>query len=201
MSYELENEKKANFNIEDETPKEDVTGIAVITPGEEELPANLNLQRAKEEDIVTSLLAAAEFRNDDSLMKEIVIARNGREYFTFKIRPVSDEEAAFARKKARVMKKNARGKRIPVEGEIDTPKFNSHLIYIATTEDDRAKIWGNQAILNKYDLMEPWESISVLLTAGEKTSVVSQISEISGMDDDEDDDEVLDDVENYAKNS
>jgi hypothetical protein len=75
----------------------------------------------------------------------------------------------------------------------DNAKLASWLIYLATVEEDQEKIWGNRQIMNKFGLMQPWESVDYLLKKGEKDKLLDQVFEISGMNDDEDEDEKMDD--------
>lgn len=84
----------------------------------------------------------------------------------------------------------------PIEKDFDTAKFNNWIIYLATTEEDQQKIWGNPAIMKKYGLNQPVESVDVLLTLGEKHRLADLVTDISGMNDDE---ETMDEEE-YAKN-
>ena len=93
--------------------------------------------------------------------------------------------------------KNPPGKNLPpIEKDFDTAKFNSQLIYLATVPEDQRKIWGNKDVMDKFGLMEAWETIDKLLTLGEKSKLSDLVTTISGMDDDEDE---VDQVE-YAKN-
>lgn len=180
----------------------DYTGVATQTNGTEETGMAKALHKGKEEDIVTALLKAADFRNDEDLITPIEIKRHGDTLFSFKVRPVSDGEAAFVRKKARKMVPNPAGKRLPkIEGDFDTPKFNSWLIYVATVDEDKERVWGQREIMDKYDLMEPWETVGIVLTAGEKNAIVDIITEISGMSDEGEDEETPPGMEEYAKNS
>jgi hypothetical protein len=87
----------------------------------------------------------------------------------------------------------------PIEKEFNNTKFTSWLIYLATTEEDQQNIWGNPAIMQRKGLMEPWESVDVLLSVGEKRALLDQVFKISGLDDDDNDEETMDDEE-YAKN-
>lgn len=155
-----------------------------------------------EYNLVEALLTAADFRNNDDSITEVTIKRAGQFLFKVHIHPVNDPDARFARKKATTFGKNPQGKGYPpIEKEFDNSKFKSWLIYLATTEEDQEKIWGNPAIKKKFDLMENWEGIDTLLTLGEKNDLFDTVIEISGMDDDEDDDKKpkMDEVE-YAKN-
>ena len=186
----------------------DYTGVSVPTQGAVDTGCAAVLQRGKEEDIVTALLEAAEFRSDEDLVTPIELKRNGKLLFTFRVRPVSDEELNYVRKQTRKMYKNPAGKKYPpIEGSIDLAKFNSRLIYVATVEEDRERIWGQRAVMDRYDLVEPWETVGIVLTAGEKNRITDVILTISGMNEDADADEEedegtekLESLEDYAKN-
>ena len=86
----------------------------------------------------------------------------------------------------------------PIEKEFNNSVFGSWLIYLATTEEDQTKIWGNAQVMAAKGLSLPVDSINVLLTMGEKKKVLDLVTKISGMDDD-DDDEFMSNEE-YAKN-
>lgn len=163
-----------------ETEKKNVTGLESATN-----------RKDAEYDLVTSLLAAADFKNADDQITEVEIKRAGRYLFTVHIHPISDPDARFARKKATVYMPNPVNKKLaPVEKDFNNSKFGSWLIYLATTEEDQQKIWNNPAIMQKFGLMEAWESVDVLLTLGEKRALLDQVTSISGIDDDEDEEYV-----------
>ena len=160
--------------------KQNVTGLDAATDRKE-----------AEYDLVKSLLAAADFKKDEDQVTEVEIKRAGKYLFTVHIHPISDPDARLARKKATTFMPNPVNKKLaPVEKEFNNAKFGSWLIYLATTEEDQQKIWGNPAIMQNFGLMEAYESIDVLLTMGEKRALLDQVTKISGMDDD--DDEVMD---------
>lgn len=164
--------------------EKDITGLSNATD-----------KKSAEYDLVTSLLKAAEFRNEDE--KEVEIRRNGEYLFTVHLRALSDTESRACRKKATTYMKNPAGKGYPpIEKEYNSSLFNSWLIYTATRDDDKEKIWGNKAIMDNYGLLQPVESIDVLLKVGEKLKLVEMITDISGMGDDEE--EIS--PEEYAKN-
>ena len=156
-----------------------------------------------EYDLVKSLLAAADYKTSDESLTEIEVKRNGVYYFTVHVHPISDPDTRLARKKATIYMPNPQGKKYPpIEKDFDTSKFRSWIIYLATTEEDQAKIWGNDAIKQAHGLMEPWEGVDALLTFGEKTAIFEQITDISGMDENgeyTEDGEPVDDEE-FAKN-
>ena len=130
-------------------------------------------------------------------MQEVEIKRGGKYLFTVHLHPISEPDATMARKKSTVYMPNPNGKKLPpIEKERNTAKFNSWLIYLATTEEDQEKIWGNRAIMEKFNLAQPYESIDFLLTLGEKQKLVELVMDLSGLSDDEE--EINE--EEYAKN-
>ena len=147
----------------------------------------------REYNLVEALLKAADFESD---ITKVEIKRQGQFLFAVNIKPISDEEARMARKKATKMLPNPNGKKLPkIEGEFNSSLFNSWIIYLATTEEDKKQIWGNKTIMDKFDILEPVDTIDKLLTFGEKSRLSDLVAEISGMDDDDDMTE-----EEYAKN-
>ncbi|NBH61543.1 hypothetical protein D1155_07765 [Anaerotruncus sp. 80] len=173
-----------------------------ITPvTDPDIPAKVaeKIEKEDEYDLVSSLLAAAEYQQAPEMVKEVEIRRKGKLYFTVHVHPVSEEDISFARKKASKYYENPQGKKLPrVRGELDSNLFNSWIIYLATTEADREKIWGNAAMMKKLGHLKPVESINSLLIAGEKSQLIDLIFDISRMTDDEDEEEIG--SENYAKN-
>ena len=169
-----------------EIEKEIVTGLE-----------NASTPKEAEYNLVAALLEAAGYREDEDLITTVEIKRAGKFLFEVNIRPIGNDETKAARKKATKMMPNPQNRKLPpIEKEFDSGLFNSLIIYYATTEEDKAKIWGNAAIMDKFNLVNPWESIDILLTIGEKTALSDKVVEISGMD--LDDDEVTD--EEYVKN-
>lgn len=158
----------------EKTEKTNVTGLDTATNRKE-----------AEYDLVSSLLAAADYKTDDNNIVETKIERNGVYYFTVHLHPISDTDTRLARKKATVYMANPNGKKLPpIEKEFNSATFKSWLIYLSTTEEDQQKIWGNTALMQKHSLAQPWESIDVLLAVGEKNKIFELVTEISGLDED-----------------
>ena len=152
--------------------------------------------REAEYDLVKSLLEAANYKEDVDTMVVADIKRRGELLFSVHLHPISDADARFARRKATTFMPNPDGKRLPpIEKEFNNAKFGNWLIYLATTEEDQRNIWGNPAIMQKFSLAEPYEAVDILLTLGEKRRLLEIVTEISGMDDE---DEVSE--EDFAKN-
>lgn len=155
-------------------------------------------RKEAEYDLVTALLEAAAYKTDEDNITEVTIARNGKFLFVVHIHPISDKDVKAAQKKAGIYKPNPTNKKLGmIKVDQDHAKFASWMIYLATTEEDQEKIWGNKQVMGKYDLMENWESIDVLLTKGEKDALLEQVFDISGMNDDDDDEEQKMDDESF----
>lgn len=164
----------------------DITGLDQATDRKE-----------AEYDLVKALLEASEFKTDEEAVQEVEIKRGGKYLFTVHLHPINEPDATMARKKSTVYMPNPNGKKLPpIEKERNTAKFNSWLIYLATTEEDQEKIWGNRAIMEKFNLAQPYESIDCLLTLGEKQKLVELVMDLSGLSDNEE--EINE--EEYAKN-
>lgn len=142
-------------------------------------------RKEAEYDLVKALLESAD-KTSEANITEAEIRRNGKFLFSVHIHPLSDTDARVARKKSTTYTANPAGKKYPpIEKDFDIVKFNSWLIYLATTETDQERIWGNHTIMNKYGLALPVESVDVLLTLGEKKRLADLVTEISGMDEEE----------------
>lgn len=147
---------------------------------------NAKDRKEAEYDLVKSLLEAAEYKTSENNIVEAEIKRNGKFMFSVHLHPISETDVRLARKKSTRFMPNPNGKRFPqIEKERDESEFKSWLIYLATTEEDQQKIWGNRTLMDAQGLMRPVESIDVLLTAGEKNRMVDVVTNISGFDDEE----------------
>lgn len=132
--------------------------------------------RTYEGDILGGLLAAASFRDE---AKTVEIVRNGIVLFKFRIRPLSEGEYNRCKEKYTTYKRNKQfGVRIP--DKTDTISYRSALIYEATVEEDREKLWDNREAWRKLDVLSGVELIGRVLMAGEKDAVLDLIDKISG---------------------
>lgn len=167
--------------------KKNVTGLDTASNREE-----------AEYDLVKALLESAEYKTAEEEITEVDIKRSGKFLFTVHLHPISEPDVRTARKKATIYMPNPNGRKLPpIEKDFDTAKFNAWLIYLATTEEDQEKIWSNPAIMQKFGLAQPVDSIDTLLTLGEKRKLADLVSDISGMDDDEEENM---DEEEFSKN-
>lgn len=142
------------------------------------------LIRTNEEDFIQGLISAAEFVSEETQRIEIV--RNERLLFAFTIRPLSSEEYEKCRKKhTKYVRNKQLGMKMPED--TDRVKYQSAIIYQATTEEDRAKLWDNRKVwdtLNarKDRIMNGLDVIECTLKAGEKDRILEAIDKLSGYD-------------------
>lgn len=134
-----------------------------------------------EYDILSALLSAADFKNDENEKREIRIERNGVFHFSFSVRPLDETEVQAARKKATTYIKNPAGNKYPpIPKETSATKYNSYLIYTATVEADKKRIWGNKEFMKQKNILDAADSVDELLKTGEKSQIIDIITEISG---------------------
>lgn len=165
-----------------------VTGLETATTQKE--------KTEKEYDIVEALLKAANFRNDEDMVTTAEIRRNGEFLFEVNIHPIGDDEARALRRKATTYMTNPVNPKLPrVEKFFDQGKFNAMIIYEATTEKDKKRVWGRPEIMERFNLVEPWEAVNILLTVGEKNNLSDEVLKISGWEDD-----IVKKEEEYVKN-
>lgn len=142
------------------------------------------LVRANEEDFIQGLIAAADFGRDESERQRIEIVRNGKLLFAFSIRPLGSEEYDKCRKKyTKYVRNKQLGMKMPED--TDRIKYQSAIIYQATIEEDREKLWDNRkvwtALNNKdFQIMNGLDVIEYTLKAGEKDKILEAIDKLSG---------------------
>lgn len=134
--------------------------------------------RNDEENMVKKLLGLAGF-NDEQEPTTINIKRNGAVALSFRIRPLTDDEIQKCRKSSTIYEQ--RNKRAPkYAAGIDDSKNSAMIIYEATVDEDKKRIWGNKEFKQALGLMQNWECVNKILKPGEKSYVVDAILELSG---------------------
>lgn len=148
-------------------------------------------RKGAEYDLVKSLFMAANYKKDNENITEIDITRNGAYLFTLHLHPIGDDDVDLATKKSTKYKDHPQGKKYgKIEVGRDKAAYKSWLIYLATTEEDQEKIWGNRELMSAFKIYEPWQTIDLMLTVGDKIKLIDEITNISGLDDDDDDEEM-----------
>ena len=138
-----------------------------------------------EYNLVASLLKAAKYKTDD--ITEISVKDDtGAVLFRIRVHPLSQEEIQAASNRATSQIPNPNGSRYPkISGKRDNSKYHSYLVYAATIDEDKKKIWGNPEVKDALaqqgmPIIEDAEMVDVLLKAGDKSRVVDIILEKSG---------------------
>lgn len=145
-----------------------------------------DLIRANEEDFIQGLIDAADFASEETQRVEII--RDGRLYFAFNIRPLSSQEYEKCKKKhTKYVRNKQLGMKLPEE--TDRVKYQSAVIYEATVDEDRRKLWDNRKVwdaLNAKEdrIMNGLDVIEYCLKAGEKDKVLEAIDKLSGYETD-----------------
>lgn len=149
---------------------------------------------AVEEDFLQGLLDAANDQAEEVVKIEVV--RGNKKYFEFGIRPLNETQFLDARKQATtyVKARSMGGVRVPES--VNSAKFHSLLIYRATVDKDRKKLWDNKKAWETLNVLNGPDLIDKVLKAGEKDSIIEKLEEISGYN--YDDDEV-ESVEDFTK--
>lgn len=150
-----------------------------ITEMEMDEETTQNTMRAYEDDILGGLLAAANFKKDEDEFVEIEVARKGVVYFKFRIRPLSEDEYVKCKERFTTYVRNKQiGIKVPED--TDSNAYRSSLIYEATVEEDRKKLWDNREAQKKLDVLSGYQLISKVLKPGEKDAILNKLDEISG---------------------
>ena len=102
--------------------------------------------------------------------------------------------------------KYVRNKQIGVKfaEETDNAKFRSSLIYHATVEEDRNKLWDNKQVWNGliaqgHQIVTALDVIEAVLLGGEKDRIIDEINKMSGFNS-ENIEEVENNLEDVTKN-
>ncbi len=138
--------------------------------------------RLNEEDLIHGLIEASGYVNDES--QPIQIVRNGRLFFEFSVRPLSEEEYDKCKKKwTKYVRNKQFGMKLPEE--TNSIKYRAALIHTATVAEDREKLWDNkkvwEALKSKgLQILSGLDVIEYCLKAGEKDRVLEVIDNISG---------------------
>lgn len=140
------------------------------------------LIRANEEDYIQGLIEAAEFASEETQRIEII--RDGKLYFAFRIRPLSSEEYEKCRRKhTKYVRNKQLGMKMPEN--TDRVKYQSEIIYAATVDEDKEKLWDNRKVWNalnakKDRIINGLDVIECTLKAGEKDNILEAIDKFSG---------------------
>jgi len=136
-----------------------------------------------EGDILAGLLELGQSRDSTDNYKTIQIKRGGALKLSFRIRPITEDEVQACSRRATRYAPSKPGQ--PKKAiETNQAQFRSFIIYTATVDEDRAKVWDNKKALEAMGLLQGVDLVDRVLLAGEKSRILDVIDEISGFDDD-----------------
>lgn len=144
--------------------------------------------RKAEPDLLARLKQAGNFRNDPSQWKEVPVIREnekGEPYvlFSFRVRPLSREEAQQVRNDHMPLIKNRQtGLSVRDAANFNQAEYECDLIFRATVEEDRKKIWSDRSLWNYYNVLSGPMLVSAMLQSGDVYRAIVAINEVSGYD-------------------
>lgn len=98
---------------------------------------------------------------------------------SFRIRPMGEDEYLKCKKDNTNYKRNKQlGTR--VAESVDAARYRAQLIYEATVEEDRDKIWDNRDAWKNLNVLNGTDLVEVVLKSGEKDEILAKLDEISG---------------------
>ena len=138
-----------------------------------------------ESELLRGPIEAGTEKDSEAAYERIQIRRNGKLKFEFRIRPISEDESLACHDHATKFAPRKRGQ---PKREIETnmSKFRSWLIYTATVDEDRAKLWDNKQAQQAFNVLQGVDLIDCVLLSGEKDRIIDRINEISGYSDEAD---------------
>jgi hypothetical protein len=137
-----------------------------------------------EGDILAGLLELANEKDDEANYRKIRIMRNGKVKVEFRVRPISEEECQQCFRNSTKYAKTKPGQpRVAIE--TNSARNRSYIIYTATVDEDRKKVWDNEKVKQSLGVLDSIEMVDRILKAGEKSRVIAEIDEISGYTDEQ----------------
>ena len=116
---------------------------------------------------------------------EIIEVLLGRTKFSFRIRALSEKEWDRCRERNTKYIKNRRLGNMRLPDTTDTAMYHSDLIYTATVDEDKAKIWDNKNLWRPVNAITGVDMVEKLIPyAGKKQDIVGRIERLSGFDED-----------------
>lgn len=129
-----------------------------------------------EQNILQAVLGAAQ--NIAETTSEIEVARDGKVFFGFEVKALTNKAYDDAREKATKYKIDKRGRK--VVDDYSTDEAQARLIYAATVDVDREKIWDNKELWQKLNVLTGHQVIPKVLLPGEIAAVCAAIDDLSG---------------------
>lgn len=141
-----------------------------------------NQMLTKEKDFMDGLLGAIDYKANETQKIEVIMG--GQLFFSFRIKPLGEDEYDQCRKK---YTKYVRNKQLGIKMPEDTDnvKYHCSLIYNATIDTDKERLWDNKSIWKGLEdrgihVVNALDVIEASLPAGYKEIAVKAIDKLSG---------------------
>lgn len=128
-------------------------------------------------DITEALLSAANYYKGEDKLQPICIKRGGKEFFTFTIAPLDEDTIERCRRE----NTEKRGLR---KGELDGNRFVAQLIYEATIEEDKKRLWRNKEVWQKLNIASGADCVQKVLSPAERSALENKLLDMIGYDED-----------------
>jgi hypothetical protein len=135
-----------------------------------------------ENDILQGLLELGETKDQENSYRKIQIKRDKKLKLEFRVRPISEDESQSCLHSATSYVPKTKKWEAKKAIETDYSLYRSFLIYTATVDEDRAKVWDNKKAQEALGVLRGVEMIDKVLLVGEKDRVLDIIDEISGFE-------------------
>lgn len=130
------------------------------------------------------LRALTDKSQHDDLVERIEV-NFGKARFSFRIRPLSEKEYDRCRERNTKYQKNRRLGGMKLPESTNTTGYHSDLIYTATLNEDRDKLWDNKRLWAAVNAVTGTDMVDKLIPyAGKKQAIIERIEALSGFDDD-----------------
>lgn len=129
-----------------------------------------------EDDLLAGLLAAVEDKTTN--IRTITVKRGDKVFFKFRIRMLDDEEVKEIKVRNSTYVKNSIG--VKIQSDFNDVRFRSEIIYRATVEEDRKRLWDNPEAKKRLNCLDGVDVVDRVLTSGEKDTIYDNIQEFSG---------------------
>lgn len=140
---------------------------------------------AAEDTILRDIGGVLEAMETVTQSKVYEVIRDGKKLFSFKVCGLDDEEVERCRDQATKTVKDRRLGNLAVPRDFNSAKFNSLMIYTATSTEDKKALWDNKNLWQKAGVVAGWQLVDKILRRGEKDAIIALIEELSGYKDDD----------------
>ena len=155
----------------------------VLTPEEQRDELLFN------EDEILKAISGKEIAETLTETIEVVI---GKTKFRFRIRPLSEREWDKCRERNTKYQKNRRLGGMKLPESTDTTGYHSELIYTATVDEDKARLWDNKRFWKELNAVTGKDIVDKLIPlAGKKQAIVDRIERLSGFDEEDETEEAV----------